>query len=92
MGNSKFPGPGAYSNFGKDLKWNKDIPTTMKFRRSIFYDDDLMKSKHCISPQTYLPPTKIQENNRFSGISFGKGNKLMKIQTSKLFYFILFFF
>lgn len=58
---------------GFEKIWEKDLQTTIKSRKMIFYDEDVTKSKHCISPQTYLPPTKLQENNRFSGISFGKG-------------------
>ena len=87
-GNMKFPGPGSYTD-KQSSKWNKDIQTTLKSRQSIFYDDDVMKAKHCISPQTYLPPTKIQENKRFSNITFGKGIKLNKIQTSKLNLFLI---
>ena len=85
----KFPGPGAYAN--NDKKWDKDLQTTLKSRNSIFYDDDVMKSKHCISPQTYLPSTKILENSRFTGITFGKGLKMPKDKTSK-FFFIIFYF
>jgi len=59
------------------------MQTTLKSRNSIFYDDDLIKTKHCISPQTYLPPTKIQENKRFSGITFGKGFRVNKFTSSK---------
>ena len=86
----RYPGPGAYVN-NDNKNWNKDLQTTLKSRTSIFYDDDIMKSKHCISPQTYLPPTKIQQNARFTGITFGKGPKVVKIQTSKFFIFYFFF-
>ena len=82
----RFPGPGSYSDKGS-AKWNKDIGTVLKSRQSIFYDDDVMKSKHCISPQTYLPATKIQQNKRYSDITFGKGVRLKQIQTSN-FYFL----
>jgi hypothetical protein len=53
----------------------------------MFYDDDLMKSKHCISPQTYLPDTKIVEINRFRNISvsFGKGERSPNINPCKFF-------
>lgn len=81
MSNSKFPGPGTYSS--KNKNWEKDMQTTIKSRKSIFYDDDLMKTKHCISPQTYLPATKIQENKRFSGITFGKGMRINKLDICK---------
>lgn len=59
------------------------MQTTLKSRKLFFYDEDVNKSKHCISPQTYLPSTKLQENTRFSGISFGKGMKLKEKETSK---------
>jgi len=41
-----------------------------------FYDEDLRKQKHCISPQTYLPSTKSTENLRFTKIGFGIGKKI----------------
>jgi len=47
----------------------------LKSRQSIFYDDDVQKSIHCISPQTYLPSTNIQQNHRFRKITFGLGKR-----------------
>jgi len=58
------------------------MQTTLKSRQMFFYHEDVIKSKHCISPQTYLPPTKIQENNRFTNITFGIGTRIAKDQTS----------
>jgi hypothetical protein len=69
----KYPGPGAYMPI--EGTWNRDMPIALKSRQSIFYDDDLQKTKHCISPQTYLPSTKIQQTNRFTKITFGLGNR-----------------
>jgi hypothetical protein len=40
-----------------------------------FYDEDVAKSKHCISPQKYLPSTKLEQNLRFSKIGFGIGER-----------------
>jgi hypothetical protein len=40
-----------------------------------FYDEDLAKQKHCVSPQKYLPSTKIVQNLRFTNITFGCGNR-----------------
>ncbi len=51
-------------------------PVALKSRYMFFYDEDVKNQKHCISPQTYLPSTKITENWRFTKISFGKGKKL----------------
>ena len=38
-------------------------------------DEDLAKQKHCISPQKYLPSTKIQQSWRFNKITFGIGGR-----------------
>jgi hypothetical protein len=56
-----------------------------------FYDEDVIKSKHCVSPQKYFPNMKLQENKRFSNITFGKGQKMNKDKNSKI-YFLLFYF
>jgi hypothetical protein len=70
---SKFPGPGAYDVIGNT--WKLDAPVSIKSRIMFFYDEDLMKQKHCISPQKYLPSTKIVENLRFTKIGFGMGTR-----------------
>lgn len=49
-----------------------------------FYDEDIAKQKHCISPQKYLPATKIVENNRFTRITFGIGNRSPNEISSKI--------
>ena len=51
-------------------------PITLKSRVMFFYDEDLAKQKHCISPQKYLPSTKITENLRFTKIGFGVGDRI----------------
>jgi hypothetical protein len=40
-----------------------------------FYDEDVANSKHCISPQKYLPSTKMEQNWRFTKIGFGIGGR-----------------
>ena len=43
-----------------------------------------MKQKeHCISPQTYLPSTKITENLRFTKVNFGFGERSPRENTCK---------
>ncbi len=69
--------------------WNKDMPTSLKSRQMFFYDEDIQKAKHWISPQTYLPSTKIQQNNRYTKITFGLGNRSSQLNTSNKFYFAL---
>jgi hypothetical protein len=51
------------------------MPITIKSRQFFFYDEDLAKSTHCISPQKYLPDTKPIENARYRNITFGKGDR-----------------
>jgi hypothetical protein len=53
------------------------MPIKIKSRIKYFYNDDLIKQRHCISPQKYLPDTKLLENLRFRNlsISFGKGTR-----------------
>jgi len=65
------------------------MPIALKSRQTIFYDDDIQKSKHCISPQTYLPTTKIQESHRFTKITFGLGGRSPNINECK-YYFLIF--
>jgi hypothetical protein len=68
----KNPGVGVYE-LRTDKSWNKDIPVKLKSRQSFFYDDDIAKNAHCISPQTYLPNTKCIENARYRTVGFGVG-------------------
>jgi len=77
-----YPGPGAY----KPLigNWNKDMQTTLKSRQFFFYDEDIQNSKHCISPQTYLPSTKIQQSLRFTNITFGLGCRSPNLNAGNL--------
>jgi hypothetical protein len=53
-----------------------------------FYDEDVIKSKHCISPQKYFPPTKLLENKRFSNITFPKSPRMSDDKNSKIYIFI----
>jgi hypothetical protein len=71
-----YPSPDKY-NIRKEDSWKAKVPVTIKSRTKFFYDEDLKKFEHCISPQKYLPDTKIVENLRFRNlsISFGKGNR-----------------
>jgi hypothetical protein len=85
----RFPGPGTYTN--KDIKWKKDIQTTIKSRHSAFIDDDLKKHNHSASPQSYLLKFKLQESKRFSGISFGKGYKFNDIRSNIILFILIFF-
>jgi len=39
----------------------------------MFIDKDIQESKHCISPQKYLPNTRQEQITRFTNISFGFG-------------------
>jgi hypothetical protein len=48
----------------------------------LIVDIDLSYKKHCISPQKYLPSTKIQQNLRYTNIGFGKGNRVASDNTS----------
>lgn len=67
-----YPGPGTY-----DYKEGmiKNIPILIKSRTMFYYDEDVAKAKHCISPQKYLPSTRILQNLRYSKIGIGIGNR-----------------
>jgi len=67
----KFPGPGTYK-VQKDF-WKEKQKNALKSRIMFFYDEDIQKKKHCISPQKYLPSTKLTENLRFTNVGFGFG-------------------
>ena len=67
------PGPGAYEN--KNLKKVGNIPILIKSRQGFFYDDDLKKKKATVSMQRYKPKYTLVQMNRFSGISFGIGDR-----------------
>ena len=71
---AKYPGPGQYNVLGNS--WKLDAPVSLKSRIMFFYDEDIAKQKHCISPQKYLPSTKIVENLRFTKIGFGLGGRV----------------
>jgi hypothetical protein len=69
----------------------KRLPVALKSRIKFFYgkvllisDDDVKQKEHCISPQTYLPKTKLTENLRFSQVIFGIGGRSPNENTSKL--------
>ena len=67
------PGPGAYTI--KNLKKFGNIPIEIKSRLCFFYDDDLKKKKATVSMQRYKPKYTLVQMNRFSGISFGIGDR-----------------
>lgn len=51
------------------------MPVKLKSRLMFFYDEDIAKQKHCISPQKYFPSTKLEQNLRFKNITFGIGKR-----------------
>jgi len=65
------PGPGNYHV--KNINLTGKVPIALKSRIKYFYDEDIKQHEHCISPQTYLPSTKLTENLRYTSASFGKG-------------------
>lgn len=71
--NNKAPGPGSYNINKNTLKI--DLPVTIKSRKCMFYDDDLKKKIHCVSMQKYHPNTILQQNTRYTTISFGIGER-----------------
>lgn len=68
------PGPGAYSIRTQENK--KLIPIKIRSRRGFFYEDELKKRIHCVSMQKYHPDDKLEQNQRFTNIAFGFGNKI----------------
>ena len=68
----KIPGP---ANYDTSRNFNISIPPTLKFRHSLYYEEDIKQKKHCISPQTYFPDHHKVQNNRFEQIKFLKGKK-----------------
>lgn len=74
-GDAKFvPGPGEYKAHFQN-KEHGNIPIILKSRQCFFYDDDLKHKKATVSMQTYHPKFTLVEKNRFSGITFGIGNR-----------------
>lgn len=70
---TQVPGPGTYNMQGDPNKGH--IPIVIKSRVRLFYEDDLAKQQHCLSPQKYHPLTKLEENLRYRNITFGYGNR-----------------
>jgi len=68
------------------------MQTVLKSRQVIFYDDDIKNSIHCISPQTYLPSTKIQQSHRFTKVTFGLGFRSPNINTCIYYFFKITYF
>lgn len=75
------PGPGTYLPTQTDNLDHK-LPVKLKSRIMFFYgkstiilDEDIMKQKHCISPQKYLPSRKAVEPGRYRELSFGLGKR-----------------
>ena len=63
---SRIPAPGDYNIRLKETT----LPTTLKFRHSLFYEDEMKLKSHCISPQAYFPKTHFTSPNRFNNIKF----------------------
>jgi hypothetical protein len=66
----------------------KGCPIALKSRVMFFYDIDLAKQKHCVSPQKYLPSTKSVENLRFTKIGFGYGERSKNDGSNQIFFII----
>jgi hypothetical protein len=47
----------------------------VRSRLMFYYDQELLEKKHCISPQKYLPSTKVQQILRYTTIGFGQGER-----------------
>lgn len=75
----------------KPVELCKGSPVTIKSRTMFFYDEDIAKSKHCVSPQKYLPSTKIVENLRFTTIGFGIGGRSPNENTRKYNLYLYFY-
>ena len=69
----KTPGVGTY-NISTKQNTSK-IPIKIKSRVCFFYDDDLRKTKHCVSMQRYSPKMDLVQGRRFHNISFGIGGR-----------------
>lgn len=67
------PGPGEYSVSSKENRLL--IPIKIKSRRGFFYDEDLRKTKHCVSMQKYNPNDVLERNLRYTKITFGIGGR-----------------
>ncbi len=67
------PGPGTYNISSR--KHFGLIPITIKSRVNDFYDEILKQKKFIVIKQLYLPNFKLVEQNRFSGITFGIGDR-----------------
>jgi hypothetical protein len=67
----------------------KGSPVSLKSRIMFFYDEDLAKQKHCVSPQKYLPNTKPVENMRYTKIGFGVGGRSANDNISNNIYLLL---
>lgn len=63
---AKIPSPGNYNIITK----SSTLPTTLKFRHNLYYDDEIKQKGHCISPQTYFPDIQCIKPNRYSSIKF----------------------
>lgn len=70
----KPPGPGAYCLSTKENK--QLIPITIKSRQRFFHEDYLKTRIHCVSMQKYYPDEKVEQNQRFTKITFGMGYKI----------------
>jgi hypothetical protein len=65
------PGPTDYKITSK---WLKTSPITIKSRKFMYYEEDIKKRSHCISPQKYnIKDNNFMKNSRFLNIGIGIG-------------------
>jgi hypothetical protein len=77
--NKGIPGPGTYNISSK--KSYGLIPITLKSRHEFFYDEVIKQKRFITLKQLYHPKYTFVQRNRFSGITFGIGDR-PKLYTS----------
>lgn len=63
---SKIPSPGDYNILLK----NTTLPTTLKFRHGLYYEDELKLKCNGVSPQTYTPNYGSVLSSRYNSVKF----------------------
>lgn len=71
--NKGIPGPGTYNISSK--KPYGLIPITLKSRHEFFYDEVIKQKRFITLKQLYHPKLNFVQRNRFSGITFGIGDR-----------------
>lgn len=66
LNKARIPAPGDYNIISK----NTTLPTTLKFRHGLYYDDELKLKGHCLSPQAYSPSIVFTHPSRYKEIKF----------------------